>query len=354
MVFQGTRLFTPKEAAQFKAETGKTAPTHHLGVAAGRDTWLGYRPMSTRPQVFNPGNMSAIGYLPQPGTPGGGILNQALSIGRILAGGQGGVGASVGGGFVRAGLTAARGLIFGLSPATLAAAVGLIVLALVLVLLVAGTNNAPKYALFPTQTNEYQGFGADAPDVQKALAGGYFVQSFVYDGPLPPASEITQCPLDPSQIVAVLQCPGGSYSHKVVDAYDFSAFAGQPVRASHDGFIALIGYDGTYGNQVRIVSQTSSGKRYMTIYGHFKTVDPIVYEIAKGNCPEADKYNGTCLVRAGTVIGYVDSTGHSEGNHLHYEYRGPGVLQLPNNYCVGSDKYKIECTPVYPPNIVRE
>jgi murein DD-endopeptidase MepM/ murein hydrolase activator NlpD len=46
---------------------------------------------------------------------------------------------------------------------------------------------------------------------------------------------------------------------------------------------------------------------------------------------------GCWMVNAGDVIGIVDTTGNSEGNHLHYELRGAGDIR--NYLGLDQDQY---------------
>ncbi len=67
-----------------------------------------------------------------------------------------------------------------------------------------------------------------------------------------------------------------------------------------------------YGNYVTV----SHGDGYTTVYAHLSTVNVSVGD----------------SVSQGQVLGYVGSTGHSTGYHLHFEVRKNGVAQNPRNY----------------------
>jgi len=87
-------------------------------------------------------------------------------------------------------------------------------------------------------------------------------------------------------------------------AIDIGAPKGTPIYASASGRIlfAKVGYNGGYGNLVII--QHSNGTQ--TYYAHqSKLVAHTGDQVAQGE-----------------VIGYVGSTGHSTGPHLHFEVRG--------------------------------
>src|SRR5690606_5305192 len=82
---------------------------------------------------------------------------------------------------------------------------------------------------------------------------------------------------------------------------DWSAPRGTPIIAAGNGTVKKAGWASGYGKQVQI--QHANG--YVSSYSHQS-------EIAKGIVPGA-------TVRQGQVIGYVGSTGLSNGPHLHYE-----------------------------------
>jgi hypothetical protein len=88
---------------------------------------------------------------------------------------------------------------------------------------------------------------------------------------------------------------------KMHTGLDWAAPQGTPILAAGAGVIEAAGRNGGYGNYVRI--RHANG--YKTTYGH-------MVRIAPGLAPEV-------RVRQGQVIGFVGSTGHSTGPHLHYE-----------------------------------
>lgn len=83
---------------------------------------------------------------------------------------------------------------------------------------------------------------------------------------------------------------------------DYSAAYGTPVRATADGMVTMAGRNGGYGNMVEI--RHANGIR--TRYGHLS-------RFAKG------LHVGRRVSQEQTV-GYVGSTGLSNGPHLHYEF----------------------------------
>lgn len=90
---------------------------------------------------------------------------------------------------------------------------------------------------------------------------------------------------------------GGDRLHSGID---LAAAAGTPVRAAVSGTVVTAGWNGGYGNYVRIA------------HGAFGTA----YAHLQGYAPGIEA--GTA-VDAGDVIGYVGSTGRSTGPHLHFE-----------------------------------
>ncbi len=96
---------------------------------------------------------------------------------------------------------------------------------------------------------------------------------------------------------------------------DIAAPNGTPIRAAGDGRVALmqgVGASGGYGNY--------------TCIQHTQTVS---------TCYAHQSRFGTSLgarVTQGQVIGYVGNTGHSFGDHLHFEVRVNGVPVQPLNY----------------------
>lgn len=107
---------------------------------------------------------------------------------------------------------------------------------------------------------------------------------------------------------------GYSTMHKGVD---FGAARGTPIMAAGDGTVELAGWNGGYGNYVRL---RHSGQ-YATAYAHMSR---IASGLRKGS-----------RVRQGQVIGYVGATGLATGPHLHYEVLvhdaqiNPASVKLP-------------------------
>lgn len=96
---------------------------------------------------------------------------------------------------------------------------------------------------------------------------------------------------------------------------DIGCRAGTPIYASHDGNVTFVGWNGPYGNQVKV---TASG--FETWYNHMSRT-----AVNKGD-----------VVSAGKIIGYIGSTGQSTGPHLHFELRVNGKDVDPSPYLNGA------------------
>ena len=96
------------------------------------------------------------------------------------------------------------------------------------------------------------------------------------------------------------------------EGIDIAAPTGTPISASASGTVIYAGWMGGYGNLVVI----DHGNGLATAYGHQSS-------IAVGT--------GT-YVSQGQTIGYVGSTGHSTGPHVHFEVRVNGSPVDPLGY----------------------
>ncbi|MEQ8816371.1 MAG: M23 family metallopeptidase [Thalassobaculum sp.] len=82
---------------------------------------------------------------------------------------------------------------------------------------------------------------------------------------------------------------------------DFAASNGTPIMAAGDGVVEMAGWNGGYGNYVRI----RHNSEIKTAYAHTS-------RFAKG-------IRVGSRVKQGQIVAYVGSTGRSTGPHLHYE-----------------------------------
>jgi murein DD-endopeptidase MepM/ murein hydrolase activator NlpD len=95
------------------------------------------------------------------------------------------------------------------------------------------------------------------------------------------------------------------------EGIDISAPTGTPIRAAMSGNIVIAAYTGGYGNYTCI----SHGGALSTCYGH-----------------QSGFARTSGSISQGSILGYVGSTGHSTGPHLHFEVRVNGQAVDPLGY----------------------
>jgi len=93
---------------------------------------------------------------------------------------------------------------------------------------------------------------------------------------------------------------------------DFKGRKGDAVKSTADGKVIIAGWFQGYGKCVKIRHKNN----LETLYGH----------LSKVNVKEGQ------MVNTGQIIGQVGSTGHSTGNHLHYEVRKNGKPINPKSF----------------------
>ncbi len=93
---------------------------------------------------------------------------------------------------------------------------------------------------------------------------------------------------------------------------DYRCHLNDPIYAADGGTVITAGWNGGYGNLVRV----DHGNGFITYYGHFNS-----YAVALGQA-----------VAQGQLLGYCGTTGNSTGPHLHFEIRYNGVPQDPVVY----------------------
>ncbi len=113
--------------------------------------------------------------------------------------------------------------------------------------------------------------------------------------------------------------PYGYRYHPISGTYtfhsgvDLAAAGGTPIYASKSGTVTTAAYaQYSWGNYVVI----NHGDGYSTLYAHMR-----YYAVSVGE-----------YVNQGDVIGYVGTTGNSNGNHLHFNVYYNGSLQNPFDY----------------------
>lgn len=106
-------------------------------------------------------------------------------------------------------------------------------------------------------------------------------------------------------------------ARKMHEGMDFTAKTGSPIYATGDGVVAKADNTASgYGNHIVI----RHGFGYETLYAHLSK-----YKARAGQ-----------RVKRGDVIGYVGSTGRSEGPHLHYEVHKDKKVVNPLNFYYGN------------------
>ena len=136
------------------------------------------------------------------------------------------------------------------------------------------------------------------PDSLNSYSGGAFTW------PLPGCYTLTDT-FGPREVPT----PGASSFHHGVD---IAGDEGLPIVAAADGVVSFTGYFGAGGNTVII----DHGDGMSTLYMHMSA-----FAIGEG-----------ANVTAGTVIGYVGTTGASTGPHLHFGLRIGGEYYDPLGY----------------------
>lgn len=104
-----------------------------------------------------------------------------------------------------------------------------------------------------------------------------------------------------------------SHPHK---GLDIGTIMNSPVYAPASGMVFMANWYGGYGKCIQIDNGTINGKKVSSLYGHLNQ-----WLVA----PKQNVYKGQ-------LIGYVGSTGNSDGPHLHFEVRENGIPVNPTKY----------------------
>jgi murein DD-endopeptidase MepM/ murein hydrolase activator NlpD len=107
---------------------------------------------------------------------------------------------------------------------------------------------------------------------------------------------------------------------------DIDLKIGDTIRCAFDGMVRVARYHKGYGNVV--VVRHFNGLE--TVYGHMT----------------ASVVRENQLVKAGTMLGFGGSTGHSTGPHLHFEIRYLGAPINPRKV-VDFDKFQLYCDTLF-------
>jgi murein DD-endopeptidase MepM/ murein hydrolase activator NlpD len=106
-------------------------------------------------------------------------------------------------------------------------------------------------------------------------------------------------------------------ARKMHEGMDFTAKIGTPIYATGDGVVERADNTASgFGNHIVI----NHGFGYETLYAH----------LSKYKCRAGQR------IQRGDIIGYVGSTGRSEGPHLHYEVHKNGKVVNPLNFYYGN------------------
>jgi murein DD-endopeptidase MepM/ murein hydrolase activator NlpD len=134
----------------------------------------------------------------------------------------------------------------------------------------------------------------------------------------PTSGKIVQVPYQQDNCAAIGSFQGQSIgcTHAKLDAFDISTGLGSPVYAPFAGRACATFDTVGYGIHVMMDVNSELGS-FQLIFGHFASIDST---ITGGPNQCAD-------VQPGDIIGRVDSTGLSAGNHLHYEVRTKAARQ---------------------------
>jgi murein DD-endopeptidase MepM/ murein hydrolase activator NlpD len=113
-------------------------------------------------------------------------------------------------------------------------------------------------------------------------------------------------------VQGVLTSPYGMRWGRMHEGIDIGAATGTPIYAAAGGTVIYAGWEGGYGNLTVI----DHGNGLATAYGHQSQI-----AVSSGQ-----------TVSRGQLIGYIGSTGHSTGPHLHFEVRVNGTPVNPLSY----------------------
>jgi virulence factor Mce-like protein len=120
-------------------------------------------------------------------------------------------------------------------------------------------------------------------------------------------------------IEGTLTSPFGPRGGAMHEGIDIDGETGDPVAASAAGTVLMAGYYSGYGNAVIV----DHGDGLTTLYGHLNG-----FAVSAGQ-----------RVAQGQTIGFVGSTGHSTGSHLHFEIRVGGLPVDPLPYLPGGTMF---------------
>lgn len=122
-------------------------------------------------------------------------------------------------------------------------------------------------------------------------------------------------------VIGFVTSPFGMRNGKLHAGMDIAAPIGAVIVAAADGVVEAAGWNGGYGNYVRINhGKIGAGATLTTAYGHMSKIECTI---------------GT-RVAGGQLIGRVGSTGDSTGPHCHFEVRLNGNPVNPAPWLTGA------------------
>jgi murein DD-endopeptidase MepM/ murein hydrolase activator NlpD len=154
---------------------------------------------------------------------------------------------------------------------------------------------------------------ADAEEIDALQAASQALESRIRAAQSTPGA--TQAPSSAGLIWPVqgpVTSPFGWRWGRMHEGIDIGVPYGTPIHAAASGTIIYCGWESGYGNLTVI----DHGGNLATAYGHQSSIAV--------SCGQQ--------VSQGEVIGYVGSTGHSTGPHLHFEVRVNGAPVDPMGY----------------------
>ncbi|MCL5003907.1 MAG: M23 family metallopeptidase [Patescibacteria group bacterium] len=141
-----------------------------------------------------------------------------------------------------------------------------------------------------------------------------------------------------------VQGPNGAYSHQNQQAVDIASnwssgynIAGQPIHATIDGKVLRICVSGTYSANAStgVCGGYDEGSYFGTGFGTYVILKETNTSLSVfyGHLlqPSASLAEGQ-IINKGDIIGYVDSTGNSTGNHVHYAFTRNSGAEMNQPY----------------------
>ncbi|MFE4140634.1 murein hydrolase activator EnvC family protein [Peribacillus sp. YIM B13472] len=149
---------------------------------------------------------------------------------------------------------------------------------------------------------------------KQSTSSGYSAKSnsSTSSSPSPSASNVSQAPAVSSGTftrpsAGYVSSTMGERWNKQHAGIDIAASGTVPVVAAADGVVSRSYFSSTYGNVV-FVTHSISGQQWTTVYAHLSS-----RQVGEG-----------AVVAKGQQVGIMGNTGHSFGQHLHFElHKGP-------------------------------